>query len=172
MPLIEKNPAAKHTAEFRAHAVAKARSRGDRTIESVADELHLSIHTLKYWIKTETATAQAATEAPLPAGGAAAAWTPAQRLQALMQSYGLEGEALNGWCRQNGVFAHQLMQWRQDFSSPAREAKDHRAEVRELQGRNEQLQRELRRKEKALAEAAALLVLQKKFQALWEDEGK
>lgn len=31
------------------------------------------------------------------------------------------------------------------------------------------LQRELRRKEKALAEAAALLVLQKKFQALWED---
>jgi hypothetical protein len=34
------------------------------------------------------------------------------------------------------------------------------------------LQRELRRKEKALAEAAALLVLQKKFQALWEDEEK
>ena len=31
------------------------------------------------------------------------------------------------------------------------------------------LQRELHRKEKALAEVAALLILEKKFQALWED---
>ena len=44
--------------------------------------------------------------------------------------------------------------------------------MRELQVKHEVLQRELRRKEKALAEAAALLVLQKKFQALWEDEEK
>ena len=41
--------------------------------------------------------------------------------------------------------------------------------LRELQARHEQLQREMRRKDRALAEAAALLVLQKKFQALWED---
>ena len=33
-------------------------------------------------------------------------------------------------------------------------------------GRHDQLQREMRRKDRALAEAAALLVLQKKFQAL------
>lgn len=38
--------------------------------------------------------------------------------------------------------------------------------------KDEVLQRELVRKEKALAEAAALLVLQKKFQALWEGEEK
>jgi len=172
MPPREKNPTPKYTAEFRAHAVAKARLRGDRTIDSVAAELHLSIHTLKYWLKTEPVAAASATEAPLPVEGAATSWSAAQRLQALMQSYGLEGEALNAWCRENGVFSHQLAQWRQDFSSPPREAKDHRAEVRDLQGQNEQLQRELRRKEKALAEAAALLVLQKKFRALWGDEGK
>ncbi len=41
--------------------------------------------------------------------------------------------------------------------------------LRELQTRNEGLQRDLRRKDRALAEAAALLVLQKKFQAFWED---
>ena len=38
--------------------------------------------------------------------------------------------------------------------------------LRELRGRHDQLQREMRRKDRALAEAAALLVLQKKFQAL------
>ena len=41
--------------------------------------------------------------------------------------------------------------------------------LRELQVKHEQLQREMRRKDRALAEAAALLVLQKKFQALWQD---
>jgi transposase-like protein len=43
-------------------------------------------------------------------------------------------------------------------------------EIRELKQANMQLQRELNRKEKALAEAAALLVLQKKYRALFEDE--
>ena len=42
--------------------------------------------------------------------------------------------------------------------------------LRELKQANAQLQRELKRKEKALAEAAALLVLSKKYQALFEDE--
>ncbi len=41
-----------------------------------------------------------------------------------------------------------------------------------LQLKHDKLQRELNRKEKALAEAAALLVLQKKYQALWEGEEK
>jgi hypothetical protein len=41
-----------------------------------------------------------------------------------------------------------------------------------LKDENVQLKRELVRKEKALAEAAALRVLQKKFRALWEDAVK
>jgi len=44
--------------------------------------------------------------------------------------------------------------------------------VRALTDENAKLKRELVRKEKALAEAAALLILQKKFQALWADEDK
>jgi hypothetical protein len=49
-------------------------------------------------------------------------------------------------------------------------ARDSRSAVRELQSKNDLLERQLRRKDKALAEAAALLVLQKKFQALWAHE--
>ena len=37
-------------------------------------------------------------------------------------------------------------------------------------GRIKELERELRRKDKALAETAALLVLKKKVQAIWGDE--
>ena len=53
--------------------------------------------------------------------------------------------------------------------TPAASAAEQRlanAALRELQGRHDQLLREMRRKDRALAEAAALLVLQKKFQAL------
>jgi transposase-like protein len=108
----------------------------------------------------------------LPDDGQAGTWTSVQRFEALMQTHGLEGEALNSWCREHGVFAHQLTEWRQDFCSTPRDIKDSRNELRDLQNRHQQLQRELRRKEKALAEAAALLVLQKKFRALLEDEDK
>ena len=60
---------------------------------------------------------------------------------------------------------HQLVQWHQEFCTPAvlpgsREAP---GAFRDLQRQHELLQRELRRKQKALAEVAALLVLQKKL---------
>ena len=162
----------RHSAEFKEHALAKARARGARTIESVANELNLSVFTLKGWLRTSPKHSAVPVDVALPSEGAASTWSAAQRLQALMQSHALYGEALHAWCREHGVFAHQLTQWRQDFCSPPRQAQDERAQLRELQGCNEQLQRELRRKDKALAEAAALLVLQKKFQALWGDEDK
>ena len=65
--------------------------------------------------------------------------------------------------------------WREAFcSSPgpetAQEKRESKAELKALQNKHAVLQRELRRKERALAEAAALLVLQKKFQALQGDE--
>jgi transposase len=44
--------------------------------------------------------------------------------------------------------------------------------LRQSKQNGEQLEKELRRKDKALAETAALLVLQKKFRTLWEVEAK
>ncbi|MDO9104928.1 MAG: hypothetical protein Q7U57_08200 [Methylovulum sp.] len=35
-------------------------------------------------------------------------WSPEERLAALQQSYSLLGEGLNTWCRERGVFIHQL----------------------------------------------------------------
>jgi transposase-like protein len=95
-------------------------------------------------------------------------WSSEERLTALQQSYGLLGEDLNAWCRERGVFAHQLEQWKANFCSH-NEVGLQREEVsalRALKVENKSLERELLRKYKALAEAAALLVLQKKFRAL------
>ena len=165
----------RHATEFKAQALSKARQRGSRTLESVADELNLSLGTLKGWLKLSAKHAAGSPHAAtLPGDVPARQWSPAQRLLALNQSHTLTGPALHAWCREKGLFEHQLKQWSNSFCAtpPAPEQRQANAALRELQGKHDQLQRELRRKDKALAEAAALLVLQKKFQALWEDEDK
>jgi hypothetical protein len=78
---------------------------------------------------------------------------------------------LHAWCREKGLYAHQLLAWREAFCAGAEPtARESHGAMRELQSKHDLLERQLLRKDKALAEAAALLVLQKKFQALWADE--
>lgn len=159
------NPSKKqYSDEFKEQALAKVYSRGKRTIQSIADESNLSIHTLKNWMKSTTTTDR---PNPNPAKRPQD-WRPEERLLALHESHGLIGEALNAWCRQRGLFAHQLAQWQSDFCSAIqpRSSGDDSQTLRALKADNQRLERELNRKDKALAEAAALLILQKKVRAL------
>ena len=133
----------------------------------------MSAGTLRKWLQSAgktTGTTTSAVPAAAALDGPASGWTPAQRLMALQQSYALDDMARAGWCREHGVFEHQLVQWHQEFCTPAMPPGSREAPgaFRDLQRQHEQLLRELRRKEKALAEVAALLVLQKNFQALLE----
>jgi hypothetical protein len=169
MPTKSKSHAT-YSPEFKEQALLKARQRGKQSIRALADELNISFGTLKSWLKSPRAEVPHA--APLPVGGSAHAWSLAQRLQALIQSHALTGEALAAWCREKGLFEHQLHQWHAAFCQPSSVSSPVDGALRALQRDHAQLQRQLLRKDKALAEAAALLVLQKKFQALWEEEAK
>ena len=164
----------RYTSEFREQALSKARQRGPRTLDSVASELNISLGSLKGWLKASNhKVADSAPLMGLPSDKAAQQWSPAQRLLALNESHHLQGPALHAWYREKGLFEHQLKHWREAFCSTSEpNAHQAKAELRELKDRNEQLQRDLRRKDRALAETAALLVLQKKFRALLEDEDK
>ena len=84
----------------------------------------------------------------------------------------MSGEALNAGCRERGLFAHELTQWKIDFckTTDSRSSRAENQQLRSLKVENQRLERELKRKEKALAEAAALLILQKKVRALLEGE--
>jgi transposase-like protein len=159
-----------YSAEFKQQALEKVFNRGSRTINSVADELNMNGLTLKNWMRGATIAARSHknSHAKRPED-----WSHEERLLALHQSHGLAGEALNAWCRERGLFAHHLAQWSGDFCAVAKggNRQENAQEVRELKQANVQLQRELNRKEKALAEAAALLVLQKKYRALFGGEG-
>ena len=155
-----------YTEAFRQQALQKVYTREGRTVKAVAKELNVNPWTLKNWMKESKKTPSSnptEVKAKRPND-----WTRAERLQLLMQSHGLDEEALNAFCREQGIFRHHLQQWRTDFEATTSSGSP--AKLRELKEENKQLARELKRKDKALAEAAALLVLQKKYQALWEEK--
>jgi transposase-like protein len=154
---------------FIEQALVKTYSRGNRSIMSVAKDLNINHHTLRYWMKKKSMMANGAepTKEKRPND-----WTAEEQLQALNESHALTGEQLQAWCRERGLFPHNLTAWKAAFCAGSKEAVPKAGEVKSLKDENVKLKRELVRKEKALAEAAALLVLQKKFRALWEDEEK
>jgi transposase-like protein len=156
------------TSDFKEQALAKVFGRADdQGIDEVAAGLHMSSGTLKGWMKMATHEQKAGSRKAVKAKD----FTLAEKLLALHETHGMSEEALNGWCRQRGVFARDLAQWRQAFTAGTRAgSREESRELRELRQAYTQLQRELNRKDRALAEAAALLVIQKKVRALWEAE--
>ncbi len=161
--------ASKHSEAFIEQALVKVYSRGERSVNSVAEDLNINPHTLRYWMKKRSVAGH---DVPATKEKRPQDWTAEQQLVALHETHGMSGEALQAWCRERGLFAHHLTSWKTAFCADGKETGPGTREVRTLKDENVKLKRELVRKEKALAEAAALLILQKKFRALWEDEDK
>ena len=153
----------RHSTEFQEQALSKARQRGTRSVQDVADDLNMSVGTLRKWISKSNRKHEVGDPAAqLPEDLPAQSLSPSQRLLALNQMHAMTPRQLHAWCGEKGLFEHQLKAWGDAFcSATAPESRQARTALRELQVKHDGLQRELRRKEKSLAEAAALLVLQK-----------
>jgi transposase-like protein len=158
----------RYSPALKEEVVRKILTRGNRTIADMAAELNVPYHSVRNWLRNPK---MAHLHRPSSGEKRAQEWSAEQRLQALLDTSQLSTEALNAWCRERGIFAHQLQAWKAELCMPTKSASE-ATEIRKLKGDLAALQRELNRKEKALSEAAALLVLQKKYQALWEDEDK
>jgi hypothetical protein len=96
--------------------------------------------------------------------------TPEEKLKIVLEAAAVPEAALGAFLRERGIFEAELFEWRQqalDGLATRGPRKDDRTDKKRIR----ELERDLRRKEKALAEAAALIVLKKKVLALWGDEG-
>ena len=98
-------------------------------------------------------------------------WTAEDKLAVIIESASFNEVQLSEYCRSKGLFKKQVNQWKVEALSGYRKS----AQTKKLQSRQrledkkkiQKLERELQRKEKALAETAALLVLSKKCEAIW-----
>lgn len=100
-------------------------------------------------------------------------WNARDKFAAVIETASLNEQETAEYCRRKGIYPQQLIQWRQACENANdwdRQANIRlKSEQKDNHNRIKDLEKELRRKEKALAEAAALLVLQKKVQAIWGD---
>lgn len=105
-------------------------------------------------------------------------WSAEAKLAVVAETLAFSEVELSEYCRKKSLFPEQVKSWKEACLNGQRPtAKPSKAELKAaakeaLRDKKEihQLKKELRRKEKALAEAAALLVLRKKLNAFWEEK--
>lgn len=96
-------------------------------------------------------------------------WTDEEKLNLVIRCGLMSEVEINQHCREQGLYAHHIKQWKDELANGVMTNKQatNTTENRRLKLENKALKKELNRKEKALAEAAALLILQKKANRLW-----
>lgn len=96
-------------------------------------------------------------------------WSSTDKFRMVLETAPLSQVELSAYCRTKGVYPEQIAQWRllcEQANAPAKATAIPKAEAQQGQ-RIEELERTLKKKDAALAEAGALLILEKKAKAIW-----
>ena len=160
----------RYSAERKEAVLKKMLPPNNRSIREIAEQEGISEATLYNWRKAARSEGRL-----LPDGDQTpAGWTAADKFAAVVETAALNEAELSAWCRERGLYPEQLQLWRQACEQANdwdRTQNERLKQVRKSdQQRLKELERELKRKEKALAETAALLVLSKKAEAIWGDK--
>lgn len=98
-------------------------------------------------------------------------WSSEDKFTVVLETAHLNEEERSRYCREKGLYVEQVESWRQAClqanANAGEKTREDREHARQSQQRIKQLEKELRKKDKALAETAALLVLRKKANAIW-----
>ena len=152
---------ARYGQAFKDRIVARLLPPESSAVEQVSREVGVSMATLERW----------RTEALAHGSGAGSPrWTLAARLQAVIITAVMDEATRSAWCREQGLYPAELDAWKRDAIAGLGEPRAASAvEARQDRRRVKELERELHRKDKALAETAALLVLSKKLSAVFHE---
>lgn len=133
--------------------------------EEVAREVGVSVSTLQRW------HSESLSQSP-----GKKVWTAAARFDAVLVTAAMDEAGKAAWCRANGVYLKDLQSWRESAKQALAAPEEMRAspnQTKQDRRRIKELERDLRRKNAALAETTALLVLSKKLEAIFhKDKGE
>jgi transposase-like protein len=160
-----------YTKAFKSKVLQKMMGSNSRSATTVAAETGVPQPTLSRWLREATSgasemTKQESEQTAVTRPRRPDEWTAEERLQVVMDAARLSETDLGAFLRSRGLHEAVLAEWRAAAVAALRNPSKTSPEARRVR----ELEKELARKEKALAEAAALLVLKKKVQAIWGDE--
>ena len=136
-------------------------------VSYLAKELDIPKNTLYTWrtkvLKESPTTSKKASK-----------WTSKDKFQAVLETSSLSELETSKYCREKGIHLTELKKWAKQCQNANNnkivDPQKLKNNLKNEQKKNKNLQKELRHKEKALAETAALLVLRKKANAIWGDQ--
>lgn len=150
---------------FKRAAVQKYHNRGSRTVIAVAREIGVSDSLLYAWTKRYATSPGMKKEDRRPQD-----WTATEKFEAVMAYDRLAESAQGEFLRREGLHSDHIVGWRKSMQAGLESGAStpvSRAEMSELKAEIKELKRDLHRKNGALAETTALLVLKKKADLLW-----
>lgn len=170
-----------YSQEFQEKMASKLLHPEGPTVIQLAKESGVSTSALYKWLehfKNKSLNNQSSDEVDMqqniinPASIRPQNWSAANKLRAVNETFSMTEEEVGAYCRRNGLYSNHLDEWQQALIAGLKLSnnKGQKLETAKLKVEIKQLKSELTRKEKALAETAALLILKKKADLIWGDE--
>jgi len=151
--------------EAKKSIVEKALNRNGKGLTDLANQYNIGYSSLQRWIlkyknSIPNISNNSSTNSPL---------TRSDQLKHLLATASLDETALGAYCREHGIYSFQMQQWKNEFMSTDKSQKkqETQTELRALRAEIKLLKKDLLRKDRALAETTALLVLKKKADLLF-----
>lgn len=157
---------AKYSLQFQENAMRQLMPPLLRSVAHVSREMGVSEPTLYAWKKRLQLQVEVLpSKATQPQG-----WDAKAKLAAIIETAAMNEAERSAYCRERGLYSEQIDAWRAAFEGMGEARSAPRGELAQARKDNRDLQKQLQRKDKALAETAALLVLSKKARAIWGDD--
>ncbi len=163
----------RYTESFKIQTVEKVLGRANgTTIEEISTRLGVGLSSIGRWIKeSREQKIRASQEKDMTKESKPQDLNLQERLNHIKKCSSLDEAAISSYCRENGIYPHHIKQWELDFVSAHTESSSlKKSTTKVFKAEINTLKKEIRRKDKALAETAALLVLQKKVHAVWGND--
>lgn len=152
-----------YTEDFKKQILKKLLHPSSRGIKFLSEELGIPASTISTW-KRRLQVDQRPPEEKLPKD-----WDHKEKFNAVLEASSLKDEELGMWLRKKGLHSEYLELWKQEIIDMNQYNQQTEA-LKQAKKRIKELEIDLRKKEKALAEASALLILKKKTHLIWEAE--
>lgn len=155
-----------YPADLKETLLAKAFSPNPPSILELARKSGVPYPTLYTWVRMKKNGKRMSNVPARPQDQTAEA-----KLQEVFNTFHMSDEERAAYCRKHGLYTHHLDDWKHQILMGLKpiSGKENKAEYRHMAVEIKKLQKELNRKERALLEASALLLLKKKANLIWGD---
>jgi transposase len=158
-----------YTKECKEKIIKSLQPPENRTVPQVAKEKNIPVNTIYTWVSKARKEGKMI---PNSSPSNEIKWRKEDKFRILMETYTLNEEELSIYCREHGLYTTDVKRWRKILENSLETNNYSSPELKAEKEKNKKLEKELKYKEKALAETAALLVLRKKTDAIWGDHAE